>query len=463
MEPNGDCSGHNRRHPDASGDGMGIGISPRYYQIPKEGDFMNMKLKDCMSKDQKLHPQRSDILSEFQRHTANIQSLMNEKIFDIVEAYERRIKLLEKDLEYYQKKHQSIEEEEGFLSHKSVLHRNQEKTLKDYVKKVNLLEAKLKMLELEKQSRVSTKDSRMSPNASCHKFVDNESCKETQQSHNDRLNLQELYQALDVENSNQLLPAIQKMKHNLKSMAKYRQYCFKLCSLVQQTQNGKTEEQYDMTSRPVLSDDTLKYILEMLALANDDFQNRQDLVTCFNEILTSIVPWTNIQLHPSDSFQEMVTKLQMVNQSSNHIITKDEQDSSSAALENLVQHFQILFEVPTLSGIYPAMNQVYTKVGELQNIMKILKTLLGLDPSSKPSTVVDAVNEICQMHNATTSTQLKHLLQTEDLESIIKRLEEYDSFFPAFHAVMSELLELLNVQSLSDVVPAVKTLSLLAQ
>lgn len=132
-------------------------------------------------------------------------------------------------------------------------------------------------------------------------------------------------------------------------------------------------------------------------------------------------------------------------------------------LENIVHHFQMLFDIRSISGVYPTMNQIYTKIGEQQNVMKILKNYLGLDPSAKPTKVVDAVSQLCQIHNATTSTQLKQLLQTEDLEGIIGRLEEYNMFFPAFRQVMSELLEILCVQSVSDVVPTVKTLTLLAQ
>ena len=47
-------------------------------------------------------------------------------------------------------------------------------------------------------------------------------------------------------------------------------------------------------------------------------------------------------------------------------------------LENIVHHFQMLFDVPSISGVYPTMNQIYTKIGEQQNVMKILKNYLGL-------------------------------------------------------------------------------------
>jgi len=49
-----------------------------------------------------------------------------------------------------------------------------------------------------------------------------------------------------------------------------------------------------------------------------------------------------------------------------------------AVLENIVSHFQTLFDVPSVSGVYPRMNQIFTKLGEVHNVLNTLKNLLGL-------------------------------------------------------------------------------------
>ena len=51
---------------------------------------------------------------------------------------------------------------------------------------------------------------------------------------------------------------------------------------------------------------------------------------------------------------------------------------SRSVLENIVQHFQTLFDVPNIAGVYPRMNQIFTKLGEVHNVLHTLKNLLGL-------------------------------------------------------------------------------------
>lgn len=52
----------------------------------------------------------------------------------------------------------------------------------------------------------------------------------------------------------------------------------------------------------------------------------------------------------------------------------------------MVSHFQKLFDVNSLNGIYPRMNEVYTKLGELTNAMRNLHELLELGTGLSPST-----------------------------------------------------------------------------
>ena len=53
-------------------------------------------------------------------------------------------------------------------------------------------------------------------------------------------------------------------------------------------------------------------------------------------------------------------------------------------LRAIVSHFQKLFDVPSLTGVYPRMNEVYTRLGEVNNAVRNLQELLELgdDPLS---------------------------------------------------------------------------------
>lgn len=46
-----------------------------------------------------------------------------------------------------------------------------------------------------------------------------------------------------------------------------------------------------------------------------------------------------------------------------------------------MSHFQKLFDVPSLRGVYPRMNEVYTRLAEMTNAMRNLKDALDLGSS----------------------------------------------------------------------------------
>ena len=47
-------------------------------------------------------------------------------------------------------------------------------------------------------------------------------------------------------------------------------------------------------------------------------------------------------------------------------------------LQAIVSHFQKLFDVQSLNGVYPRMNEVYTRLGEMNNAVRNLQELLEL-------------------------------------------------------------------------------------
>ena len=57
---------------------------------------------------------------------------------------------------------------------------------------------------------------------------------------------------------------------------------------------------------------------------------------------------------------------------------KSGEKPSRAVLQAIVDHFMSLFDVASLSGVYARMNDLYSKLGEVHNVMRTLKDLLGL-------------------------------------------------------------------------------------
>ncbi|XP_078408523.1 centrosomal protein of 70 kDa isoform X5 [Cetorhinus maximus] len=121
---------------------------------------------------------------------------------------------------------------------------------------------------------------------------------------------------------------------------------------------------------------------------------------------------------------------------------------------------KILFDVSSLSGVYPRMNEVYSKLGEMSNAMRNLRQVLGLAESTPPSVLVNMIGKLCSSVNADTCRQVQQLLGTQDVDSIITKLEEHEEFFPAFYTVFQDLLQILEIDSMDHILPAVCALKL---
>ncbi|XP_043965245.1 centrosomal protein of 70 kDa isoform X1 [Gambusia affinis] len=123
-------------------------------------------------------------------------------------------------------------------------------------------------------------------------------------------------------------------------------------------------------------------------------------------------------------------------------------------LASMVGHFQKLFDVPSLSGVYPRMNEVYTRLGEMTNTIRNLQNVLDLDSKASPTEVVNQVSRLVFLDPG---------LGRADIDSIIIKVKQHDEFFPAFHNLVTEILKILGVSHLDDILPALQSLKQTAQ
>ncbi|NXJ10014.1 CEP70 protein, partial [Odontophorus gujanensis] len=201
----------------------------------------------------------------------------------------------------------------------------------------------------------------------------------------------------------------------------------------------------------------LPLTIEMWA---DQLVALKDLHRSLKKLSLELVPWHVTD--PQDNRESIqVQDLQFLVDTVLEEIENKEKNSQTPSLPTLfaiVSHFQKLFDVNSLNGIYPRMNEVYTKLGELTNAMRNLHELLELDRSVPPTVVVDTVGKLCDVINENVTEQLQRLLGTQDIHSIISKLEEHECFFPPFQALIQDLLSLLEISNLDDILPAVRKL-----
>lgn len=77
-------------------------------------------------------------------------------------------------------------------------------------------------------------------------------------------------------------------------------------------------------------------------------------------------------------------------------------------LGSMVSHFQKLFDVTSLSGVYPRMNEVYARLGEMTNTMTNVRHILDLgncNPGWKGSVHIQVLC-VCQELCTTTPLHL---------------------------------------------------------
>ena len=75
--------------------------------------------------------------------------------------------------------------------------------------------------------------------------------------------------------------------------------------------------------------------------------------------------------------KEMVEVLCQENRTSPAEIRQGEEPSVNQ-LKSIVAHFQKLFDITSIGGVFPRMNEVYMQLGESYNAMNNMREFLGL-------------------------------------------------------------------------------------
>ncbi|KAL1021828.1 hypothetical protein UPYG_G00018570 [Umbra pygmaea] len=202
-------------------------------------------------------------------------------------------------------------------------------------------------------------------------------------------------------------------------------------------------------------------LLSTLEMWAGQLASLKDLHRALSKLMLRLLPWQPAGakdpvegIRVEDLMILVDTLLEETNSGDDKVLRSPTKNT----LQSMVSHFQKLFDVTTLSGVYPRMNEVYTKLGEMKNATRNLRDLLGLDDRAPPSEVVNQVARLVNSPPATVNQELHNLLGTSDIDSIILKLKEHEEFFPAFYCLVQELMQTLDVDSLHDIVPALRSL-----
>lgn len=217
-------------------------------------------------------------------------------------------------------------------------------------------------------------------------------------------------------------------------------------------------------NRDTVQDCGFEHLVPIIEMWADELTSLKDLHKSLKILSAALVPWHNLKKQNENESVKVEDLLFMVDTMLEEVENKKENSNmpNFQTLQAIVSHFQKLFDVQSLNGVYPRMNEVYTRLGEMNNAVRNLQELLELDSSSSLCVVVSTVGKLCKIINEDVNEQVKQVLGPEDLQSIINKLEEHDEFFPAFQAFTNDLLEILEIDDLDAIVPAVKKLKVLS-
>jgi len=157
----------------------------------------------------------------------------------------------------------------------------------------------------------------------------------------------------------------------------------------------------------------------------------------------------------------------------------------------IIRHFQHIFTVKSIEGVFPKMNQIYLELNEMRNFLKTIKSILGLGQScainlcfKELSKMVDQKNEntfkldnmVKEMQNNERNPsvitkwndiliEIQTLLQCQSEDDIVAqckglmgRCKEYDAVFPRVNNLINQLRVTLNVEYAHQILPKVKEL-----
>ncbi|KAK3105874.1 hypothetical protein FSP39_007585 [Pinctada imbricata] len=460
---------------------------------------LKVKLQKMADEEDKRSSRQSQVFQEFKKRTAKAHSAMDDKLLDVIDSYEREIQALTKELEFYKQaelgESPTLEDSRlstthvGMSSNMKSLIKSYEKQLKKAGERIKTLEDDVELTKLNMGSRPEVKDYRVAQLRikklekllALHSIsVPGEVAKidpyKMKRKYSTKLEdldylpldlcrhyLRDISKELDVDDIEQAMESLKKITEELDTAQRYEQFCRCVKDLCGDEGDVKGRSLSPSRKKSSLTEKSLQNTVAKLQGWKEDQDSLQELQISVNKLAQRVAPWLKIHLSGEATLERIIGAVDKLVYDDGIVKEKDgKEHPSRTVLENIVKHFQTLFDVPNVSGVFPRMNDIYTKLGEVHNVLNTLRHILGLEPDAKSSEIIEGVGSLCQTHSTTTSSQLRALLQTEDLEGVIRRLEEHNDFFPAFKEIMAKLFEILDLQRMDQVIPAVRALKLLA-
>ncbi|CAF1463219.1 unnamed protein product [Adineta ricciae] len=132
---------------------------------------------------------------------------------------------------------------------------------------------------------------------------------------------------------------------------------------------------------------------------------------------------------------------------------------------NLIEQCQSLFDVTCYTQLSTALNELYYRYGELANFKRSIASTLGVTESSRVVSCPKLIKTLQRTLDDAKSNELitfKKMAKINDMNEAISKIRSYDDFVPYYHQFIEQMANLLEVSKGDEIMPAIKTLKLLA-
>ncbi|KAK2141972.1 hypothetical protein LSH36_1010g00085 [Paralvinella palmiformis] len=443
----------------------------------EEVERLQAKLKHINIEEEKRKKKQTEVLQQLRRKWTS-GSGANDHMLTVIDWYETQIAQLKQELNLIHCDGTAASSELGNISVNSsavggatgnykALVKSYERQLRDSKKSMKALENETELLKLDLQSRPHINDLRDSqghvkklervlkihgirPTLHAEKkskllfstkvedveFLPVSQCRQY---------LKAVCQELDVDDVEKAQSRVRQLVMDSESLPHLKVFSEAVIEAVKPKLKGQQG-----VAHAIWCEKTKHQVITTLQQWSLQIESNQELQQSIHRLVTSLFPLRRLENLDNPTTTDLIQQIDnlLVDDEGQEAeldpVENPEENPPKSMLQEIVSHFQMLFDVPSIKGIYVCMSDLYTRLGEVNNIVKTLKDLLDLETDCKVSAIVEAVAELRNSHHEVTSDYLCRVLGTDDLDSVVQKLQEHEDFFPVFHELLQKIMETLS-------------------
>ncbi|CAF2797257.1 unnamed protein product [Rotaria sp. Silwood2] len=128
---------------------------------------------------------------------------------------------------------------------------------------------------------------------------------------------------------------------------------------------------------------------------------------------------------------------------------------------NIVEQYQTLFDIKCFQQISTSLIDLYEKHGELDNFICTVSSTLGVN-NKNHKLLIKTLEKIIEDSTSDKMFTFKKLNKIKYMNEAMRKIPFHDNNMSNYHQFIEELANLLEVSKVDQIIPAIKTLKLLA-